>query len=96
MRIRLAIGEPQRAAPRAAENQPAVNLKVLAQLLDVGNQLDRVVAERLADRCRSACAALIEQHDAKKFRIEKTPVLRRTPAAWPAVHEKHRRTRRIA
>jgi hypothetical protein len=37
--VRLGVGERQRAAPRSAEDEPALDLEVLAQPLDVGDEV---------------------------------------------------------
>jgi hypothetical protein len=41
--MRLAVGEREGAAPRAAEHEPPVDLEVLPQTLDIGDQVRRGV-----------------------------------------------------
>ena len=51
--VRLRVGERERAAPRAAEHLPALDAEVLAQPLDVG---DEVPGGVVLERTRAACS----------------------------------------
>ena len=96
LRVRLGVGERERRAPRAAEHLPALDAEVLAQRLDVGDEVPgRVVVEARVRRALAA-AALVEQHDAVARRIEEAAHLRVGPAARPAVQEHRRLAVRVA
>ena len=90
MWISLRIRERQRAAPRAAQHQPSIDVEMLAQPLDirdeVGGGVAREVGIRGARRRRAAPAiALIEQHDAIGGRIEQPAMPWRASRAGTAV-----------
>src|SRR6266850_8234346 len=81
------VRQRQRAAPRAAEQQPLREAKMGAQLLHVGYQMAGGVVVYLAERHRTAAAALIEHHDAVELRIEEPPMDRCRTGPRPAVQE---------
>jgi hypothetical protein len=89
LRMRNAVCEPERRAPRAAENRPLLDLQRDAQLFHVADE--RVDAVRLepAERRGLAAAALIEEHDAPLVRFEHLGPLHVHRAAGAAVHDKH-------
>jgi hypothetical protein len=58
-----------------------------AQLLHVGHQMAGGVVVYLAERHRTAAAALIEHHDAVELRIEEPPMDRCRTGPRPAVQE---------
>jgi hypothetical protein len=72
--MRFAVGERERAAPRAAENEPAVDAQVPAQPLDVGDEMRRGVVPQFAERRGTPRPALVEDHDAVVCGVEETPV----------------------
>ncbi len=72
-RMGLRIGESQRAAPGSAEYQPALDAQMLAQPLDVRDQVPGGVLDQAGARPAAAAAALIEHHDAIVLRIEELP-----------------------
>ena len=88
--MRLRVGEPERRAPRAAEHQPALDAEVLAQLLHVRDQVPGGVVDQTGVRPAASAAALIEQHDAIRVRIEKAPGAIVAAGAGAAVHEDRR------
>ncbi len=85
MRMRLRIGQRQRRAPGAADNDPAFKPKFLADHLHVRDQIRQRVILATAFGAASAGAALIEQHGTKALRIEQPPVVGLAAAAWAAV-----------
>ena len=97
VRVALGVGERQRRAPREAPDEPAFDREVGSQSLEIGDQmLRRVRGEiRLVVDGRQAAtgAALIEQDDPIRGRIEHTPHPGRTARTgsavkddcWPAV-----------
>ena len=85
MRIRLRIGQRQRRAPGAADDDPAFEAKSLADRLHVRDQTRQRIVFAAAFGAASARAALIEQHGMKALRIEQPPVIGLTAAAGPAV-----------
>ena len=87
LRVRLGVGERQRAAPRAAEDLPPLDAEVLAQRLDVGDQVPRRVVDERRVRRALAAAALVEEHDAVRRGIEEAPVARLGAEAGAAVQE---------
>jgi hypothetical protein len=75
---------------------PLLDAELRADALEVGHEIvDRVLRE-LAERRAAARAALVDEHDAQRARIEEAPVHRRAARARPAVHEEHRRALGIA
>lgn len=85
--VRLGVREPERAAPRAAEDLPLVDGKMLANALHVGDEIPRGVGLQASVRRASAAATLIEQHDAVRLRIEEATLLRVRSTAGAAVDE---------
>ena len=85
--MRFAIGEAQRAAPRAAENVPFVDAEFFAQRFDIADQVPGRVFAKLGVRGRFARAALVEKNDVICRRVEKLPVHRDQSAARPAVQK---------
>jgi hypothetical protein len=95
VRMRLGVGERQRAAPRPAEQQPPLDLELVAEQLHVRDEaLRRVRGKidlRLAGVRRAVTAsALIEQHDPVRGRIEHPAVPRRAPRPRSAVDHERR------
>jgi hypothetical protein len=68
------IIDGQARAPGPAEDQPARDAQVSAQLLDVAYQRRGVVAGQAAAWRAAAAAALVEQNDAENRRVEEAPL----------------------
>ena len=71
----LGVSEPQRHPPRATPYQPAVDTEVLAQLLDVTDQvvgrIGREVGPHVGGRWRAlSTVTLVELHQAVCLRME--------------------------
>ncbi len=94
--MRFAVRQRERAAPRAAEHQPALDAEVPAQPFDVGYQVRRRVVAQLTERRRAPGPALVENDDAVVSRIEETPVRGGGACAGPAVQEQHRHSMRVS
>src|SRR6185295_5522392 len=75
--------------------EPAVDLEVLAQALDVRDEMLRGVVLQLAERRGAAGSALIEYDDTVVRRIEEAPVRRRRAGAGSAVEKEHRSPVRV-
>ena len=86
----LGVGERERRAPGAAEHQPALDAEVLAQLLDVGDQVPGRVVLEARVRPAAAAAALVEQDDAIARGIEEPARARVAAGAGAAVQEDRR------
>ncbi len=65
-----AVGQGQRAAPRAAEQQPLMDAEMGPELFHVGHQVAGAVVVQLAERHGAAAAALVEHYDAVELRVE--------------------------
>jgi hypothetical protein len=91
-RMRLRVGERKRRSPRAAEYEPAVDVQMDAQPLEIVDQRLRRVAFDLGDRCRAAGTALVEQHDAPERGVEIAAMMRQAAASRAAVQEHDRNT----
>ena len=91
-----AVGQRQRAAPRAAEQQPLVDAEMGPQPLHVGDEMAGGVVVQLAERHRAAAAALVEHDDAVELRIEEPAMHRGRAGARAAVQEHDRHALRIA
>src|SRR5262245_46391675 len=92
MGIGLAIGQPERAAPRQPENGPPIDTVQLTQRFDIGNQVRcRIGAEIgigiACQRPATARAALIEQHRLVTARVEEAPLVGRTTRAGTTMEE---------
>ena len=88
--ISLGIGKGERGAPGSAEYLPALNAEVLADFLDVGDQVPGGVGfERRVGRALAA-AALVEVHDAVLFGMEEAALFGIGAAAGTAVQKDHR------
>src|SRR5688572_25399524 len=91
----LRIREPERAAPRAAEYLPALELQMAAQPLHVGDEVPGRVRFERGMRAAPARAALVEDDDPIASGIEKSPRVDVAAAARPAVHEHGGLARRV-
>ena len=101
LRVALGVREPQRHAPRTAPDQPPVDAQVLAQPLDVTDQVLGGVGvqagAQVRDRRRAPPAApLVELDETVRVRVERPPPPRRKTAPRPAVQRHGRLTVRIA
>ena len=96
IRVRFGVGQRQGAAPAAAEHDPPIDAEVLAQLLDVRDEIPGRVLPELREGRALAAAALVVQHDAPLLRIEVAVVDRVDAAARPAVQEDERLAARVA
>src|SRR5262249_29677713 len=67
--MRLGVGERERRAPRATEHLPALDAEVLAQLLDIVDEMPCRVLIDASMRRGAAAATLVEQHDAVAVRV---------------------------
>ena len=90
LRMRLGVGERQRRAPRAAEEQPLPDPEVPAQLLEIGDQVLRRVVGQLRRGRRAPRAALVEQRNAPDCRIEIAAMVRQAAPTRSAVQEHER------
>ena len=96
VRMRLAIGKRQRAAPRAAEQYPPLDASRPPQYFQVGNQ---VLGRVRLDTCRwprPAGAALVDQDDPPDPRVEKAAIGGHTAGAGAAMQKHHRYPGRVA
>src|SRR5438552_7254124 len=83
----LGVGERQRAAPRAAEHQPALDAEMLAQPLDVGDEMPGGIVDDVALRPRAAGAALVEQHGPVVAGVEEAALRRAAAGAGPTMQQ---------
>ena len=88
--MRLGVSQRQRAAPRPAEDQPALDAEMLAQAFDVFNEMPRGVLFKTGVWGALPGAALIEEHDSVGSWIEELAVFRNESATRPTV-KKHNR-----
>src|ERR1700722_3176364 len=86
--MRFRVRQRECRPPRSAEYLPAIDLQMIADTLDVGDESPRRVVLQFCARCRASAPALIEQHDAVMFRIEEAPAFRIASRAGTAV-QKH-------
>ena len=84
----LRIGERERGAPAAAKNDlPRLDAQQHPQLLDVGDQLRRLIAVEAALGQRAAAAALVEEEHSVVVGVEEASVPLETAGAGAAVQE---------
>ena len=88
--MRLGIGQGKRRAPGSAEHLPALDAEVLADFLDVGDEVPGGVGFKRRVWRALAAAALIEVHDAVLFGMEEAPLFGIGAAAGTAVQKDHR------
>jgi len=86
----LGVDQTERDAPGAADHDPSVDPEVLAQPLDVLDQVWRRVRRQVSawgtgQRVAAAAPPLIEQHRTVCARVEVTTRPRTAPASWTAV-----------
>src|SRR5207342_2587556 len=86
----LRISQGERGAPRSAEHLPAFNAEVLADFLDVGDQVPGGVGFERRVRRTLAAPALVEIHDAIPFGLEKASLFGIGAPAGAAVQKDHR------
>ena len=82
-----AVGECQRAAPRPAEQQPALEAEMGAQFLHVGHEVIGRVVLQVAQRHRAPAATLVEHDDSIELRVEEAAMDRRGTRARSAMQE---------
>ena len=91
----LGIGERQGRTPGSAEDLPALNAQVLADFLDIGDEVPGGVCfERRVGRALAA-AALVKIHDAVFFGVEEAALFGLGAAAGTAVQKNHRLARGV-
>ena len=95
-RMADAVGQRERAAPRAAEKQPPRDAEMNAQLLHVADQMAGRVVVQVAERHRSPAPALVEYDDPIELRIEEAAMDRRRACARATMQEDDRNAVRIA
>jgi hypothetical protein len=99
--VRFGVGQGQGAAPRSAEDQPTVDVQVFAKQLDVRDEVLGSVAGQIdvglaCVRRAPSAAALIEQHDAIRDRIEQPAVPPRASRPRATVDHNRRLAARVA
>ena len=94
--MRFRVRERERAAPRAAEHEPAVELQMAAQALHVGDEVPGRVGFERGMRAAPSRAALVEDDDSVASGIEEPPRVDVAAAAGPAVHEQGGLARGVA
>src|SRR5690349_4131174 len=90
------IGERQRAPPRPAENQPALDPEHFPEALDIRHQMPRGIRLQARIGSGTAAAALVEQEHAIALRIEQLAMNRREAAARAPVQEYRRLPVRVS
>ena len=95
-RVCLRIRERERAAPRAAEHEPARDSRDAGAALHVRDEMPGRVGFERRVRPAPARAALIEHDDAVAGGIEEAPSVDVAAAAGAAVHEQRGLARRVS
>ena len=85
--MRLGIGQREGRAPRAPDDQPAVDAQMFTYPLHVGKQMPGRVGLPTVPRRAAPRAALIEEDRPEVARIEQRALRRLAAAARPAVKE---------
>src|SRR5262245_27965250 len=89
------VSERECAAPRAAEHEPLVYSTMLPQTFNVFHQVPRSVVFKRSVRRTLACATLVEQNNAIRFRIKEASIVVVQTGSRPAVQEYNRLALRI-
>src|SRR5262249_42128404 len=87
LRMSFRVREGERRAPRAAEDEPALDVEELAQPLHVLDEVPRRVVDERCMRAAPPAATLIEKHYTIAFRIEEASRARIAAGSGSAVHE---------
>jgi hypothetical protein len=85
--VSLGIGQREGRTPGAAKDQPGGNTQALANALHVRHQMPGAVVGQLGVGPRTPGAALVEENDAVKLRIEEAPMDRVAPRPRSAMQE---------
>src|SRR5690606_7720026 len=96
VRMSLRIGERKRAAPRASEDEPPVDLEPTPQPLDVRDEVPGRVRLERRKRAAAPAPALVERDDSIAPRVEEAPRVPVSAPARSAVHEQRGLAARIA
>src|ERR1044072_1287427 len=94
--MRDRVGNRERAAPGAAEDEPALDAEMTAQPLDVVDQKRRRIRFQLAERTRTPGPALIEHDDTVVRRIEEATMRGRAAGTRAAMKKYDGDARAIA
>lgn len=94
------VGERQRTPPGTAEDKPPFDIEMIAEPLDVGDQVvggigGQIHVRRASVRGTPAAASLVVQHDAIALGIEEASMPGRAPRAGPTVKDERRFSLRI-
>src|SRR5215475_3788141 len=95
LRASLRVSQSESASPRTAKNHPLFNAKMLAQPLDVRDQMPGRVFIQGSMRDAISRSPLIEQHDSIGFRVEERAIFCDQSAARTAVKKDGRLTVRV-
>jgi hypothetical protein len=76
--VRLGIGQSKRRTPGSSEYLPSLNAQMLADLLDIADQIPGRVRFKRCVRGALTAATLIEVDDAVFFRVPPGPPCRKT------------------
>src|SRR5688572_29882309 len=94
--MRDAVGDRERAAPRPAEHEPALDPEMMPQTLEVVDEQRCGVVAQFSERARAAGTALVVDDDAIVRRIKKTAVSGCRPGPRTPMQENDRHALRIA
>ena len=92
----LGISESERAAPRAAEDDPGVDFEKFAQLFDVVYEMPGRVIDKVCVGGAFPAASLVEEDDPVDGWVEERAVRGSGAASWSPMEEEDRLTLRIA
>src|SRR5215467_10725691 len=95
LRVCLRVSQGESASPRTAKNHPLFNAKMLAQPLDVRDQMPGCVFFQGSMRNAIARPSLIEQYNSIGFRVEEAAIACDQSGARTAVKKDNRLTIRI-
>ena len=69
---------------------------MLAQFLEVLDDVPGRVLPNITVRCTATCATLVDEHESVMLRVEKTAIVRRDANARPTVQKQSRSPVRVA
>src|SRR5688572_14833900 len=87
--MRLRVAESQGAAPRTAEDHPAIDAEMGPEPFDVVDQVPRRIGFEARVRRALTTAPLVEENEPVGARIEESPLHRMDTAARTAVEKDH-------
>ena len=90
LRMRFGIRKCETGPPGSTEDEPAIDIEMLPEGLNVRDEMSCRVVRQVAERCRTPGTPLVKNHDPVVARIEEPPMRRNGASPRPSVQEDDR------